>query len=74
MAARNCSRCSAISIQERRIAGRELFTPPWCRKLIKPLASELGKTFEGPVKRLEAAVDLLEPLRTEIDRTAVMAG
>ena len=43
-------------------------------QLIEPFAGQLGESFEGPVKRLQSAVDLIEPVGPEIDRPPIMAG
>ena len=60
--------------EQRRAAGIEFTTADRGGELVKPLAGQLGEPLERPVKRLQSALDLVEPIGPEVDRPAIVAG
>ena len=73
MSPRNCSRCSAISLSRAESPGSRSPRAGGCRELVETFAGQLGESFKRPIERLQAAIDLVEPVRAEVDRPAVMA-
>ena len=62
IASRNRSRCSAISSSKARVAGIELAAASRGVERVEALAGQLREPLERPVERLQAAVDLVEPV------------
>ena len=73
IAARNCWRCSAISLSNAESPGSKSPRRVGAVELVEPLAGQLGEPLERPVKRLQAALDLVEPVGPKIDRPAIVA-